>query len=572
MDIKQRFPFLNHDVKEAMRSGRSISDVMQTLQHTRQEYLTIPRALFLRYVHAEYIDLTLESSVQITEAQRMASGHGMPPRPRVSQRPNAHLNTLLTRFVRERVASARERPSASFVTPERIVLDRVAIDEPETITIYADPRVMGASLSLIRIYSSCHSLQVSSKSEGPLLRISVRFLPSVEGLFKGSIVLLVGTRRTIVPIEAYVTPKPTGTRISPSPLLQPIRVPGLPMDSNKLPRKTSINKTNKSITVLDSYPTYPTLSRFSPDTYDRQLAMAAIPYQSPTETQMFDTAAQRPLSNGCSLSVGAIAVSDSECEPAVSYQTHREPSKPRVSPTSIIMVRKRSSLSQRAPIRSSIGGEYLNDSGSFRNLSLLDKPSPSKQRTVVHSCNSTSPMFSAPSSCLKSSHDSESEEFICAPVLKDIPQLIESIVDLNENTISTQDPTTINITPSPQRDSVDKAGVVNLLPLQLFQVVPRYVSEHTDCDPSTTWGSLTDGDSSCEDALLSTSQVSDYAFTTDELEQMSRAVADWNAFSQFDTDEQVDITDGGAVVTVTDISGWHTSRLNLLTDITYNLV
>lgn len=572
MDIKQRFPFLARDVKEAMRSGRSITDIVQLLQHTRQEYFNIPRPLFLRYVHAEYIELALESSTQLNEARRTESSYRMPPRPRASQRSNAHLNTLLTRFVRERVASARERPSASFVTPERVILDRVTIDEPETITMYADSRVMDAPLSLIRIYSSCHSLQVSSRPEGPLLRISVRFLPSVEGLFKGSVVLLVGSRRTVVPIEAYVTSKLTETRVSPSPLLQPIRVPGLPMDSNKLPRKTTMSKASKSITAIDNHSIYPTLSRFSPDIYDRQLALAAIPYQSPTETQMLDTAVQRPLSNGCSLSVGAIVVSDSECEPAVSYQTHREPSKPRISPTNIIMVRKRSSLSQRAPTRSSVEEEYLNDSANFRSLSLLDKPSPPKQRIVAQSRDSTSPMFSAPSSCLNSPHDSESEEFICAPVSKDIPQLIESIVDLNENAISTQDPTTLNITPSPQHDSVAKTDVVNLLPLHLFQAVPKHVSEHTDCDPSTTWGSLTDGDSSCEDAMLSTTQASDYAFTADELEQISRAVADWNAFSQFDADEQVDITDGGAVITVTDVSGWHTARLNLLTDITYNLV
>lgn len=583
MDIKQRFPLLTRDVKEAMKSGHPLTDIAYTLQHTRQEYLNIPSTLFLRYVHATYIELALESSTRTSETRRTGPGCKMPPRPRASEEPSAHLNALLTRFVRERVASARERPSVAFITPERVVLDRVVMDEPEAITMYADPRVMDATLSSIRIYSSCHSLQVSSRPEGPLLRISVRFLPSSEGPFKGSIVFLVGNRRTVVPIEAYVTAKQTSVHAGSSPLIQPIRVPGLPIDSTRLPRKVSMHKTEKGVTVVDDHSVYPTISQLSPNSYSRQLASVAIPYQSPTATQLFDTTMQRPLSNGFSLSVGAIAVSDSECEPAVSYQTYKEPPKPCASPTNILMVRKRSSVSQREHARSSAGGEESNDSANFRKLSLSDnlnmkryslphqvRSSP-KPHTIEHSYGSTSPMFSAPSSCLDSLHNSEDEDFGYIPTLKNLPQLMDSIVDLNGNDISTQDPTTINITPSPYRDSVVKDDTLNVLPSHLPQLLPRHVSEHTDCDHSTTWGSLTDGDSSCEDAMLSASQAPDY-FTVAEIEQMNRAVADWNAFSQFDIDEQVDITDGGVVATIADVSGWHTSRLNLLSDITYEII
>ena len=121
MDIKQRFPLLTRDVKEAMKSGHPLTDIAYTLQRTRQEYLNIPSTLFLRYVHATYIELALESSTRTSETRRTGPGYKMPPRPRASEEPSVHLNALLTRFVRERVASARERPSVAFITPERTV-------------------------------------------------------------------------------------------------------------------------------------------------------------------------------------------------------------------------------------------------------------------------------------------------------------------------------------------------------------------------------------------------------------------------------------------------------------------
>lgn len=579
MDIKQRFPLLSHDVKEAMRSGRSLADISQMLRHHRQEYLNIPSTLFLRYVHTVYMELALESSTRVNNTRQMGPGCKMPPRPRATNESSAHLNALLTRFVRERVASARERPSAAFITPERVILDRVVLDEPETITMYADPRVMGSSLSNIRMYSSCHSLQVSSRPEEPLLRISVKFLPSAEGPFKGSIVLLVGNRRTIVPIEAYVTAKQTGARVRPSPLLPPIRVPGLPIDSNKLPRKVTMNNINRSTTVTDNHPVYSMPLQLSPDMYDGRLAFGPIPYQSPTTMQVIDTNTQIPLSSGFSLSVGAITVSDSDCEPAVSYQTYKEPPKPCVSPTNVLMVKKRSSVSQRAPTRLFTNGKELDGSTNFRNMLLSDKPrirryslphqgkSSPKPHNIENQYNTASQIFSAPNSCLSSLCHSESDEFVTGSVLKDIPQLIESIVDL---TVSTQDPTTI--IPSPNRNlEANEDDTISATALQLPHVLPRCISEMTDGDYSTTWGSLTDGDSSCEDTMLS-SQAPYYNFTVDEIKQMNKIVVDWNTFSQFDPNEQVDITDGGDAVTVASVSGWHTSRLNLLTDITYEVI
>lgn len=586
MDIKQRFPLLSHHMKEAVRSGYSLADISQLLRNNHQEYSNIPSALFLRYVHTVYMELALESSTRVNEAQKTGSSCKMPPRPQVSERSSMHLNALLTRFVRERVTSARERPITAFVTPGRVALDRVVLEEPETITMYADPRVMNTSSSAIRVYSSCHSLQVSSRPEGSLLRISVRFIPSIEGPFKGSIVLLVGNRRTIVPIEAYVTTKQTGVRTGPSPLLQPIRVPCLPIDSNKLPRKSVANINNDDVT-LNNHPIYTVLPQLSPEIYNETLPPAYIPDQSPTAIQIPNANSHRPLSSGFSLSVGAITISDSDCEPIVSYQTCKEPSKPCFSPTNIIMIKKRSSVSQKkTPTRFFTHQKELNNSVNIKSMSLSDRYSArryslphqiklsSKQDGMEDNIyDSTSPMFSAPNSCLSSNsfYNSGSDEFSTVPMLRDVPQLIDSIIDLNINSVSAQNLGADNTAPSPKYNVIANKDVINLIPLQLPQVFPRHVSEHTDCDHSTTWGSLTDGGSSCGDTMLS-SQELDYNLTEDEIEHINKVVADWNAFSQFDPDEQIDFTDGGAALTVASVSGWHTSRLNLLTDITYRVI